>query len=340
MIMKQSIIKEHPTATGAVINKVALIVFLLLTLSACGPGDPKELYEQAVRIFNGVKYEEKLLNTKIDSEHSPESPSDVEQAVELYRKAADQGLAAAQTQLGICYFEGIGVEKDYDEAVRLFNLAANQNDPDAYFMLSRYFNFEQDHDKIFEKAKKSADLHSAMGEFGLAECYQLGIGVKKDDSQADYWYEKAAEKGLMPAQVVFADRFFSNNNYAKALYWFEKAADQGCAYAAMMAGDLYLHQTDVYDVYYRLTGKGKKRVREIPKDAEKGLALLHKAADCDYAPAKYCLASYHYLKYLKNDNIQSLKEAEKWMNEAAQQHLEIAVEMLPQVQTILRQNGY
>ena len=334
MIMKQIKVKQYSK-----VKRVALSVFILLTLS-CGPGDPKDQYEQAVRIFNGVKYEEQLLNAKIEGEHSPDSPSDVEQAVELYRKAADQGLASAQTQLGICYFEGVGVEKDYDEAVRLFNLAAKQNDADAYCMLSRYYNFEQDHDKIFENAKKAADLHSTMGEFGLAECYQLGIGVKKDDSQADHWYEKVAEKGLMAAQVVFADRFFSNNHYAKALYWFEKAADQGCAYAAMMAGDLYLHQTDVYDVYYRLSGTNKKRDRGIPKDAEKGLALLHIAADCDYAPAKYCLALYHYLKYLNNDNIQSLKEAEKWMDEAAQQHFELAVEMLPQVQNILRQNGY
>lgn len=328
MIMKQSIIKGHPTETGAVINKVALIVFLLLTLSACGPGDPKELYEQAVRIFNGVKFEKQLLNAKIEGEHSPDSPSDVEQAIELYRKAADQGLTAAQTQLGICYFEGIGVEKDYDEAVRLFNLAAKQNDPDAYLMLSRYFNFEQDHDKIFENAKKAADLHSAMGEFGLAECYQLGIGVKKDDSQADYWYEKAAKKGLMPAQVVLGDRLFRIKNFEKSLYWHEKAADQGCAHSAWMAGNMYLRQT------------GNTTVSGIPKDSEKGLALLMKAANCDYAPAKFSIAMYNYLNYLKSNNIQSLIEADKWMDEAAQQLYEPAAEMLPMVKAQLKQYGY
>ncbi len=328
MIMKQSIFKEHPTATGAVINKVALIVFLLLTLSACGPGDPKEQYEQAVRIFNGVKYEEQLLNAKIDSEHSPDSPSDVEQAVELYRKAADQGLAAAQTQLGICYFEGIGVEKDYDEAVRLFNLAAKQNDPDAFFMLSQYYAFEQNEEGLFENAKKAADLHSAMGEFGLAECYQEGFGVKKDDSQANDWYEKAAKKGLMAAQVVLGDRLFRIKNFEKSLYWQEKAADQGCAHSSWMAGSMYLRQT------------GNTTVSGIPKDSEKGLALLMKAANCDYAPAKFSIAMYNYLNYLKSNNIQSLIEADKWLDEAARYLYEPAVEMLPKVKAQLSQYGY
>lgn len=327
MIMKQSIIKEHPTETGAVINKVALIVFLLLTLSACGPGDPKELYEQAVRIFNGVQYEEKLLNAKV-GEQSPGTPSDAEQAIELYRKAADQGLAAAQTQLGICYFEGIGVEKDYDEAVRLFNLAANQNDPDAYWMLSQYYAFEQNEEGLFENAKKAADLHSAMGEFGLAECYQEGFGVKKDDSQANNWYEKAAKKGLMAAQVVLADRLFRIKNFEKSLYWHEKAADQGSAHSAWMAGSMYL----------RLTGNTP--VTGIPKDSEKGLALLKKAANKDFAPAKFSIACYHYAIYLKSDNIQSLIDADKWMDEAARDLYEPAVAMLPRVKAQLSQYGY
>ena len=43
------------------------------------------------------------------------------------RKAAEQGDAAAQCYLGICYQTGQGVAQDYTEALRWFRRAADQN---------------------------------------------------------------------------------------------------------------------------------------------------------------------------------------------------------------------
>jgi TPR repeat protein len=56
---------------------------------------------------------------------------DEAEAVRLYRLAADQGYAAAQFNLGVCYRNGIGVAKDEAEAVRLYRLAADQGDAAA-----------------------------------------------------------------------------------------------------------------------------------------------------------------------------------------------------------------
>jgi TPR repeat protein len=42
----------------------------------------------------------------------------------LYRLAADQGHANPQYNLGVCYYNGTGVDVDHTEAVRLFRLAA------------------------------------------------------------------------------------------------------------------------------------------------------------------------------------------------------------------------
>ncbi len=44
----------------------------------------------------------------------------------LYRLAADQGYAFAQSNLGIMYEQGRGAAKDEREAVRLYRLAAEQ----------------------------------------------------------------------------------------------------------------------------------------------------------------------------------------------------------------------
>ena len=50
---------------------------------------------------------------------------DVE-AVRWYRKAAEQGLAQAQYNLGVMYANGDGVREDDVEAVRWFRKAAEQ----------------------------------------------------------------------------------------------------------------------------------------------------------------------------------------------------------------------
>lgn len=46
------------------------------------------------------------------------------ETVKWYRKAADQGDASAQFNLGMCYLNGKGVAKDEVEAYALFNIAA------------------------------------------------------------------------------------------------------------------------------------------------------------------------------------------------------------------------
>ena len=53
-------------------------------------------------------------------------PQNYVQAARWYRKAAEQGLAAAQYNLGVMYAEGNGVPQDYAEAVKWNSRAAEQ----------------------------------------------------------------------------------------------------------------------------------------------------------------------------------------------------------------------
>ena len=57
------------------------------------------------------------------------------------QKAAEQGLAEAQHDLGVMYIQGFGVAQDYKQAVAWFRKAAEQGDAKAQFMLGmHYFN--------------------------------------------------------------------------------------------------------------------------------------------------------------------------------------------------------
>jgi hypothetical protein len=87
---------------------------------------------------------------------------------EQYRKAAEQGLAAAQNELGLCYAKGLGVEQDLREAVKWFRKAAEQGHAD--------------------------------GQYDLAYCYDSGKGVEMDEQEAVKWYRKAAEQGHADAE--------------------------------------------------------------------------------------------------------------------------------------------
>lgn len=48
------------------------------------------------------------------------------EAVNWYRKGADQGIVKAQIVLGFAYFQGEGVEKDLLQAYKWFTLAEKQ----------------------------------------------------------------------------------------------------------------------------------------------------------------------------------------------------------------------
>lgn len=85
------------------------------------------------------------------------------EAAKNYRKAAEQGHADGQNNLGAMYLNGYGVTKDYAEAVKWYRKAAEQGHAD--------------------------------GQNNLGFMYDYGYGVTKDISQAKYWYKKAAVKG-------------------------------------------------------------------------------------------------------------------------------------------------
>jgi len=66
-------------------------------------------------------------------------PQDDREAIRLYRRAADQGDAAAQCQLGFSNEERSGVNNDVFEAVRWFRLSADQGYKEARFKIGVYY---------------------------------------------------------------------------------------------------------------------------------------------------------------------------------------------------------
>lgn len=58
-------------------------------------------------------------------------PQNYPEAMKWFRKAADQGLAKSQFQLGLMYEQGLGVPQDQAEAAKWYQKAADQGFADA-----------------------------------------------------------------------------------------------------------------------------------------------------------------------------------------------------------------
>lgn len=85
-------------------------------------------------------------------------------------KAAAQGNANAQNNLGDMYEQGWGVERDFTDALKWYRKAAAQG--------------------------------QAYGQLNVGIMYRLGLGVEQDNAQALIWCRKAAAQGNATAQKI------------------------------------------------------------------------------------------------------------------------------------------
>ena len=84
---------------------------------------------------------------------------------------AATGDSNSEYRLGLCYYNGDGVAKDYSEAVKWFRKAAEQN--------------------------------LAAAQIIWAVCY-AGQGVAKDEVEAVKWFRKAAERNAAGLNPIWA----------------------------------------------------------------------------------------------------------------------------------------
>jgi TPR repeat protein len=218
-----------------------MAVFLLLVL--CDGGQlhaQKTNYGHA--IFEGVMAEAELGNANSQcaiAEFYAHGALGVTQnyaeAVKWFRKAAGQGNAEAEDDLGCCYRDGQGVVKDDVEAVKWFRKSAEQGFGEAEHNLGAMYadghGVPQDDAQAVRWFRKAADQGVPAAQFNLAVSYADGRGMHQDDAEAVKWYRKAADQGYAPAQfnlgVMYDDGKGVPRNYIEAYQWVSLAASQG-----------------------------------------------------------------------------------------------------------------
>jgi len=94
-------------------------------------------------------------------------------SVESIKARADGGDAKAQNELGVLYEKGQGVSQDYLESLKWYHKAAEQGFAGAQCNLGRMFNLGGDYDKGLKWITKAANQGNAHAQGVLGVMYSL-----------------------------------------------------------------------------------------------------------------------------------------------------------------------
>lgn len=189
LLLAVALLMNYPMLAEAMTNADAKSLAI-----AAHKGNTASLHQLEKSANNGSTYAQKWLGDYYAvQKHYVKS-------CQWFRKAADQGYAPAEKDLGIAYLKGYGLLKNNVKA--------------TYWI------------------KKAADQGYAPAEAELGNLYYSGRGVPKNDVECMNWVQKAADQGYAPAEyfvgvINYNGSIGVQKNNEKAIYWLNKSADQG-----------------------------------------------------------------------------------------------------------------
>lgn len=136
-------------------------------------------------------------------------------AFRIFKENADDNYIA-QYYLGLCYFNGQGVEESKTEAARLY--------------------------------RKAAECGYIYAQYSLGHYY---IVYTTDEEEGVKWYTMAAERGHIGAQIGLGLYMKRTDNWSAAIKWMTRAAEAGHAYAQFLLGQMYETGNPTADYAFR-----------------------------------------------------------------------------------------
>lgn len=158
------------------------------------------------------------------------------QALDEFRRAAEQGNRLAQFDYAMMLLNGEGANADPKGAVHWLERAASAGMTQAQYVYGKMFDDGYVVDKSIPQAnlwyEKAAKQGHVQAQAAIANEYFIGRGVPKDYKTAFGWYEKAAQGGDLPSQYIVASYYergygVVTPDLVRARQWYEKAAAQG-----------------------------------------------------------------------------------------------------------------
>lgn len=236
-----------------------------------------------------------------------------QKAVEYMTKAAEGDYGYAQFKMGDYYFFGFGsCMEDNKKAVEWYEKAVANETPTAMLRMGEYYLYDydglQEQEKAFGYFKKAADYE--WYSEGLGICYEMGIGVEDNETEAFKYYTLAANDGNVTSMYRVGLCYYNGvgvkQNLAEAYRWFTDAAGNENIGAAYYLGKMLMY------------GEGCKL------DPEAGVQWLLKAAEKNHDKAQFELGN----AYLMGNGVEENPDtAMEWFEQAAENGNEKALKI-------------
>jgi uncharacterized protein len=250
------------------------------------------------------------------------SHDELEAGLQLASDSAEKGYVPVMVQLGLLYFNGQIVRKNYDEAYHWFSLAASKGDPEAEAKLGVCYHYglgtTPDLSMTALWYRRAADQTNYVAMKSLGYLYANGLGVEKNLEEAKLWSLRAAKEGgnaraMYNLGCFDYTRFSDANALADAFYWFKKSAELGDPLACVRLADCYQMgwgvETNLASYHYWLIksatlgateaqyimGRAYRIGDGVPVNDEISLFWYGRAAAKNHPAACYDLA-VHYLE--------------------------------------------
>lgn len=130
---------------------------------------------------------------------------------------ARNGDVGAIYELGQRYFDGIGVNQDFQKAKGYFEVAAERGSKGSNYYLGKiYYNgmgVQTNYLKAKEYFEKSAAENNAFSEYYLGKLYFWGDGVEKNYDKANEYKKSILNRPLYVNQDADIQDFYSITDF-------------------------------------------------------------------------------------------------------------------------------
>ena len=121
----------------------------------------------------------------------------VEQVIGYLETLSEKGISRAMLLLGCIYYTGKGVEQNYKEATKWYEMAADNLDSYGLCNLGYCYyygrNMDIDFKRAYECFSMSAYMCNPNAMYKLGDMFYYGNHVTEDKDAAYYWYREALE---------------------------------------------------------------------------------------------------------------------------------------------------
>lgn len=170
------------------------------------------------------------------------------EALNWFRRSADQGSPSGFYHLGMMFYDGEGVIRNESVAAQLFRRAAFADYDAAQYRLGTLYRSGNGVQQSDEQSNKwfllSAEQGNPSSQTLLARAYYFGRGTSVDYSRAAEWFVRAAQQGYPDAQSFLGFLYTQGRGVAwdnrESVRWFRRAAEQGDAYGQWLLGRAYM----------------------------------------------------------------------------------------------------